>query len=307
MANLRNIHYGKQDLPNIEDAFELLSKQSIKDVAELRLIGPFYEMHYHTVEGEASSGKKFFNLIPCINWSLSKQDKQDCKCPYCEAGIPIVRKFYVNAIQLDALDNKLFNFENRTAYEKQVHNLIDDFKCFCKDPKSQSYTPIKVLSFTNFGIRKLKEVEDNLFERQPDGTKTYYTLDDLTNGYSIMYKYNEGAAPAEKYTIVKGNKIPVSKELRKAILLYDISEAEKLYPSRDELLAKLKADAHKIRNGGDGLSKFISADAGKPKKDYKSNTPTISTDADDIDVVGETPKNALDTFDESEVEDDIPF
>ena len=316
MASLKNINFGKNDLPNIEDAFDVLDKSLLEQEggAEIRIMGPFYEMHYHTFKGVSSSGKDFFGIVPCINWSLSKQEKQECNCPYCEAGVGITRKFYVNALCLNILDNNLLknSLENRTASEKEVKSLIDDFKCFCKDPKSQTYTPVRVLSLTSGTLRKLKAVEDALFDRKADGTKVYLTLDDLQYGPVLQYRFNNssGIAPGERYSIQKLDRFPITKEIRKMALMYDIGLGEKLYPTYDELLAKLKKDASKLVDVGDGIKKFITPESNKGYHKSASNVPTVSTaDVDDIDVEIEAPKNALDnaSIDASELDDEIPF
>lgn len=313
MASLKNINFGKNDLPNIEDAFDVLDRSALEkeDGAEIRIIGPFYEMHFHSFKGRSSSGKEFFGTVPCINWSLANQEKRECHCPYCEAGIPITRKFYVNALCLGMLDNTLLtnSLASRTASEKEVKTLIDDFKCFCKDSKSQTYTPIRVVSFTSGTLKKLKAIEDALFDRNSDGTKTYFSLDDLQYGPILQYKFNtaSGVAPGDRYSLQKLDKFPITKEFRKAALMYDIGQGEKYYPTYDELLAKLKKDAAKLEDVGEGINKFITVEA---TKSSHSTTQSVSTsDVDDIDIDIEPAKNALETatIDTSSLDDEIPF
>ena len=252
-VNLRNVRTSSDALPKIEDFFKVLPKEKLAEGLRIRLIGPLYEYHIHNVEGLSNSGKKFFYSVPCINWDPEENVENPSKgCPYCRAGVKMTKRFFSNILLLDEINDPRINIEARTASEKEV-KVLGDAKFFVKDMESRSFTPVQVLSIPGGLVGKLKSIEDTNYTKDAEGHRIFHPINDLKYGKNLLLRYDANAkSPNERYILNLDPESerfsPIENDVRKSILLYDLSAGVKSYSSVDTLTLKIEKDISKITN-----------------------------------------------------------
>lgn len=306
-----NLNNGQKRI-DLEEGFPIIRKEEYgkkySDTKTFRPFGPCWVVKYHLIEGRNKDGtKKWFKMVPCVNWDIAAGKEVHNDCPFCKVGIPMQNKLYVNCIDLEAFDPNTLTAADRSDKEK-VPVDFDGTKFFVKDPKSRSKTPVKLLSLGPALIRFFLSLSSGNVVKMPDGRKEIYDICDLKYGRPIQIIYDKERTFKDRYQCqisMEEPKYPIPVELRKMLLIHDFSAAAAKIPSVEELTKDLLKDLPRITNASNK-----GALGGMSEDDVESQS--VSTDVDDID----TPSVSYDDDDDTDVatrpvepldDDEIPF
>lgn len=306
---------GNRDNLRESDIFEIfpLAKKANGNWVSIRLLDTDLlpiKKHWIKIMGGKDKDKEIKIPRLCVNFDPDNQGKplRGMKCPYCgiahgndESGAPAQYdyKWYAQAIIRD---------EQAAAPRKMPKLTKKELKTGKKEMGSESWTPVMCIPLTNSLAQKIKELGERNIHTVKDKksgkkSKQAFQVNHPKYGCDIEIKYNAKKAPAERYTIERGDPTPL-KDFEKEYLTWDFDNWEEIYDmlgrlnEADALTDFKKMDVLGVNPGGDEDDDDEDDDGmslGKKKKGGKADKKKRrSMDDDD------------DEDDEDEDEDDRP-
>lgn len=242
---------GNRDNLRESDIFEIfpLAKKANGNWVSIRLLDTDLlpiKKHWIKIMGGKDKDKEIKIPRLCVNFDPDNQGKplRGMKCPYCgiahgndESGAPAQYdyKWYAQAIIRD---------EQAAAPRKMPKLTKKELKTGKKEMGSESWTPVMCIPLTNSLAQKIKELGERNIHTVKDKksgkkSKQAFQVNHPKYGCDIEIKYNAKKAPAERYTIERGDHTPL-KDFEKEYLTWDFDNWEEIY----DMLGRLnEADA----------------------------------------------------------------
>lgn len=242
---------GNRDNLRESDIFEIfpLAKKANGNWVSIRLLDTDLlpiKKHWIKIMGGKDKDKEIKIPRLCVNFDPDNQNKplRGMKCPYCgiahgndESGAPAQYdyKWYAQAIIRD---------EQAAAPRKMPKLTKKELKTGKKEMGSESWTPVMCIPLTNSLAQKIKELGERNIHTVKDKksgkkSKQAFQVNHPKYGCDIEIKYNAKKAPAERYTIERGDHTPL-KDFEKEYLTWDFDNWEEIY----DMLGRLnEADA----------------------------------------------------------------
>ena len=334
---------GNRDNLRESDIFEIfpLAKKANGNWVSIRLLDTDLlpiKKHWIKIMGGKDKDKEIKIPRLCVNFDPDNQGKplRGMKCPYCgiahgndESGAPAQYdyKWYAQAIIRD---------EQAAAPRKMPKLTKKELKTGKKEMGSESWTPVMCIPLTNSLAQKIKELGERNIHTVKDKksgkkSKQAFQVNHPKYGCDIEIKYNAKKAPAERYTIERGDPTPL-KDFEKEYLTWDFDNWEEIYDmlgrlnEADALTDFKKMDVLGVNPGDDdeddddddGMSLGKKKKGGKAdKKKRRSMDDDDEDDDDDDDDEDDRPskskkskpsksKRLLDDEDDDDDEDDRP-
>lgn len=269
---------GNRDNLRESDIFEIfpLAKKANGNWVSIRLLDTDLlpiKKHWIKIMGGKDKDKEIKIPRLCVNFDPDNQGKplRGMKCPYCgiahgndESGAPAQYdyKWYAQAIIRD---------EQAAAPRKMPKLTKKELKTGKKEMGSESWTPVMCIPLTNSLAQKIKDLGERNIHTVKDKksgkkSKQAFQVNHPKYGCDIEIKYNAKKAPAERYTIERGDPTPL-KDFEKEYLTWDFDNWEEIY----DMLGRL--------NEADALTDF-------KKMDVLGVNPGDDEDDDDEDDDG---------------------
>lgn len=308
---------GNRDNLRESDIFEIfpLAKKANGNWVSIRLLDTDLlpiKKHWIKIMGGKDKDKEIKIPRLCVNFDPDNQGKplRGMKCPYCgiahgndESGAPAQYdyKWYAQAIIRD---------EQAAAPRKMPKLTKKELKTGKKEMGSESWTPVMCIPLTNSLAQKIKELGERNIHTVKDKksgkkSKQAFQVNHPKYGCDIEIKYNAKKAPAERYTIERGDHTPL-KDFEKEYLTWDFDNWEEIYDmlgrlnEADALTDFKKMDVIGVNPGDDDEDDEDDDDGmslGKKKKGGKADKKKRRSMDDDDDE---------DEDDDDEDEDDRP-
>ena len=261
-----------------------------------RLLGPIRGYSTHWIEINTKSGKHANIPKLCLNYDADTDSFADNNCPYCNLNPKAGRKYLVNAI-FRREQEKEPKKVTRTEKEEQRKTIFEDYKCYIKDPKSSSWTPVVVLNLPYGVVQELKDLGAN--NTGDDGE--CHDVNDVKYGMDISIRYNPEKAGESKYRVDSLKVTPLTKEERK-YLIFDIDNIpmETLAEAKEEY-KKLKQVA--VTNEDEDVDSVDYEDDEEDEKPKKKSKKKSFDDDDDVEDFDE-PKSKKKKYDEDDDDDE---
>ena len=260
-----NIPSGTSDRKRLDEFFEKLEFKN-KVWKPIRLVGAVFAFAEAWIKIKAKSGKivSFPKYSRDLNPVTGKWEKNGC--PYREGGVEFRIRFLSNVIDRNVQDNepkkkkKLSKSERKTGF---------------KDPKSSSWTPVRVYTVPNMSAQQIQGwSETNKKINKKTGVAKAYGLEHEKFGRDIQVKYNKDAAPASMWQLDKGKRTPLTDE-EKEYLLWNLKFAvESMWDDK----SKARKEWERIK---ENLVDENEDEDEKPKK-KKRNKELEDIDEDDM-------------------------
>lgn len=141
-------------LKDLVEMFELPDGKSV----QARFIGPIHSVcwHWFRVQKRAGGYARFPKL--CLNYDGETEEFDKEVCPYCKAGRQPSKRYLSNAIIRDLQNNRPGREPGRTRREEREVKMLG-YRCHLKDPKSKSWTPVRVLEIPSSAVVEIKNLE----------------------------------------------------------------------------------------------------------------------------------------------------
>lgn len=326
MANSRGIGSAKPkkssgDSVKLEEALGFLKFNDHADEwVQIRLIERgLLAVKRHWVKIITSKQKQEIEIPRfCISFNPENEaePRSDVECPYCTAVTgdrktsPVTNEFFylTNAIVRDIQEEEPSRLPEHNSKEK---------KSGFKDPKSKSWTPVRVVRLTNSVVARIQELgETNIVKSKKDPKKKKaFSVSHDQYGVDINVKFKPKAAGTDKYSVDKADdgRTPLTDE-EKAYLVWDLDE--KVLDICGRLTeAQALDDFKKMElNGGEEIDDDdeddddddvpLSKKKKKSKMDKKSKKSKFDDDDDDDDDAPKKKKSKKSKL--SDDEDDVP-
>ena len=334
---------GNRDNLRESDIFEIfpLAKKANGNWVSIRLLDTDLlpiKKHWIKIMGGKDKDKEIKIPRLCVNFDPDNQGKplRGMKCPYCgiahgndESGAPAQYdyKWYAQAIIRD---------EQAAAPRKMPKLTKKELKTGKKEMGSESWTPVMCIPLTNSLAQKIKELGERNIHTVKDKksgkkSKQAFQVNHPKYGCDIEIKYNAKKAPAERYTIERGDHTPL-KDFEKEYLTWDFDNWEEIYDmlgrlnEADALTDFKKMDVLGVNPGDDdeddddddddGMSLGKKKKGGKADKKKRRSMDDDDEDDDDDDEDDRPSKSKkskpskskrlLDDEDDDDDEDDRP-
>lgn len=299
---------GNRDNLRESDIFEIfpLAKKANGNWVSIRLLDTDLlpiKKHWIKIMGGKDKDKEIKIPRLCVNFDPDNQNKplRGMKCPYCgiahgndESGAPAQYdyKWYAQAIIRD---------EQAAAPRKMPKLTKKELKTGKKEMGSESWTPVMCIPLTNSLAQKIKELGERNIHTVKDKksgkkSKQAFQVNHPKYGCDIEIKYNAKKAPAERYTIERGDHTPL-KDFEKEYLTWDFDNWEEIYDmlgrlnEADALTDFKKMDVLGVNPGDDdeddddddGMSLGKKKKGGKADKKKRRSMDDDEDDEDDDD------------------------
>lgn len=298
---------GNRDNLRESDIFEIfpLAKKANGNWVSIRLLDTDLlpiKKHWIKIMGGKDKDKEIKIPRLCVNFDPDNQGKplRGMKCPYCgiahgndESGAPAQYdyKWYAQAIIRD---------EQAAAPRKMPKLTKKELKTGKKEMGSESWTPVMCIPLTNSLAQKIKELGERNIHTVKDKksgkkSKQAFQVNHPKYGCDIEIKYNAKKAPAERYTIERGDHTPL-KDFEKEYLTWDFDNWEEIYDmlgrlnEADALTDFKKMDVLGVNPGDDeddddddGMSLGKKKKGGKADKKKRRSMDDDDEDDDDDD------------------------
>lgn len=299
---------GNRDNLRESDIFEIfpLAKKANGNWVSIRLLDTDLlpiKKHWIKIMGGKDKDKEIKIPRLCVNFDPDNQGKplRGMKCPYCgiahgndESGAPAQYdyKWYAQAIIRD---------EQAAAPRKMPKLTKKELKTGKKEMGSESWTPVMCIPLTNSLAQKIKDLGERNIHTVKDKksgkkSKQAFQVNHPKYGCDIEIKYNAKKAPAERYTIERGDPTPL-KDFEKEYLTWDFDNWEEIYDmlgrlnEADALTDFKKMDVLGVNPGDDdeddddddGMSLGKKKKGGKADKKKRRSMDDDEDDEDDDD------------------------
>lgn len=299
---------GNRDNLRESDIFEIfpLAKKANGNWVSIRLLDTDLlpiKKHWIKIMGGKDKDKEIKIPRLCVNFDPDNQGKplRGMKCPYCgiahgndESGAPAQYdyKWYAQAIIRD---------EQAAAPRKMPKLTKKELKTGKKEMGSESWTPVMCIPLTNSLAQKIKELGERNIHTVKDKksgkkSKQAFHVNHPKYGCDIEIKYNAKKAPAERYTIERGDHTQL-KDFEKEYLTWDFDNWEEIYDmlgrlnEADALTDFKKMDVLGVNPGDDdeddddddGMSLGKKKKGGKADKKKRRSMDDDEDDEDDDD------------------------
>lgn len=260
----------------------------------IRLFGPIKADAMHTIRGKRKlrdgSIKEVVFSVPCLNFDRQTGERVENDCPFCKYVNAAAIRYYQNAIIREFEEEPPTERPEWTDSEKELKS-IDGFKAHVKEKDSKSWTPVRMVQITSSMARSLTSIEGlNRYKDEETGEKRTASPSDLKYGVDLLIKYIPNNEPARKYELQRdpdSGKTPISNEMRRNYLVYDLEipevDAEEIKKSAADSI-KIATPDEKHKNAWQEFMKELEAkDAEKAEKKAKSKEiKQVSLDDDDM-------------------------
>ena len=155
----------------------------------------------------------------------SQKDKMiPIHCPYCDlthgndqSGATARYEFFYLA---EAIIREIQEDEPR----KKSEHTKSEKKTGFKDPRSKSWTPVRVCRITSTVAARIQELgEGNMVKDKESGKKKAFDVTHEKYGIDVRVKFKPKGAGSDKYSCDKDERTPLTKE-EKAYLRYELTE-----------------------------------------------------------------------------------
>ena len=172
----------------------------------------------HWIKIRAGKDKKETKIPKlCVSFDPDNENVplEGTHCPYCElstgenGSCQTQIAYYANVIVRDIQEDEP---------RKKVEPTRDEKKTGFKDPKTKSWTPVRVIRITAGLAAKLQSLK----ERNKVKGK-YYDINDPKHGMDVAIKYDADAAGADKYQIDRGEQNSLDED-ELEYLVYDLGD-----------------------------------------------------------------------------------
>lgn len=186
----------------------------------VRLLGDFYTYGGHWVKTKTKDGKstQFYTVCSAFDRDTGRRDSTK-KCAWCDHEGEEVR------FAVDFYSNGISRKEQKSKPEDvSLPNKSEAASGF-KEKDSDSWTPVRAIRMPSSVVRSLKELKELNVHEDAEGTSKAYGVSHPKYGFNVMIKKDPDAAPAQMYSVQKGDSVPLRKEER-AYLQYDLTELQ---------------------------------------------------------------------------------
>lgn len=198
---------------DVVDLFKLGPKYTT-----VRFVGPVFMYGGHWVKTKNKEGKPANFYTGCLAFDPETGRKDSSKkCPWCDHEGEEVR------FAIDYYSNALIRREQKNQPERLSKPTKGEEASGFKDKESDTWTPYGAIRMPYSVIRGLKELKELNVHEDAEGTSTAYNVSHVKYGIDVMIKKDDTAAPAQMYSVQKGEHKPIRKEER-SFLQWDLSD-----------------------------------------------------------------------------------
>ena len=224
--NIDDVNTGRNDRgPKPGELVDIL-QYSIK-YTTIRLFGEVFAYGGHWVQTKTRDGKKAQFYTPCTAFDpeTGRRDTSK-KCAWCDHEGPEVR------FAVDYYSNGILRREQKAKPERLPKPTAEEVETGFKVKGTDTWTPVKAIRMSTSVIRGVKELKELNVHENAEGTSVAYSVSHPKFGMDVMIKKDENAAPANMYSVQRGENRPLTKEERQ-YLTWDLSNLVQ-YPKEED-------------------------------------------------------------------------
>jgi hypothetical protein len=141
-------------LKDFVDVFTLPEGKAV----QVRFIGPIHSVCWHWFRVQKWAGGYVWFPKLCLDYNGDAGELDKEVCPYCKARVPCSKQLLSNAIIRDLQNNRPRPEPGHTRREEREVKMLG-YRCHLKDPKSESWTPVRVLEVPSTMVVAIKDLE----------------------------------------------------------------------------------------------------------------------------------------------------